>query len=326
MTTAVATQAPKTFKDLILSDGYKRQIEQALPRGFTAERLTRVVLTAMNKTPKLLDCSKESLWEAVLHCASLGLFPDALGRAYLVPYGKVCQLIIGYKGLIDLAYRSDRIGMIQIKAVYEGDKFYYDFGLCPRLEHVPCSTPGALTHVYSVVHIKGAGMPSFDVMRRDEVEKVRSRSRAANNGPWVTDYDAMAMKTVFRRHAKVLPMSAELAQAMEVDGDSNDLSLKDAEVVTPARLAEDFGEKKPEEAPTVDTTAQVQSANLDLRAQLNALLVDAGKQGVTSKALTAAMTKVAGSKTVSQMTDAEAQAAIDSIKMEIRCVVEGVGQ
>jgi recombination protein RecT len=242
----VADPAPKTFRDMILLPSYQRQIAQALPKGLTAERMCRVVLTAINKTPKLLDCTKESLWAAVLNCASLGLFPDSLGRAYLVPYGDQCTLIIGYKGLIDLAYRSDQIGMIQLKAVYKGDQFEYEFGLKPCLKHVPSQQPGELTHVYSIVHIKGADMASFDVMRKDEVERVKKRSRAKDNGPWQTDYDAMAMKTVFRRHSKVLPMSAEMAQAMDVDDDRIDFDLKpvEATVVGGGRFSKDGADEK----------------------------------------------------------------------------------
>ncbi len=229
---------PGTFREMILTEKYKNQLAAALPKGLTADRMIRVVLTAMNRTPKLLNCTKESLWLSVLNCAALGLLPDPLGRAYLVPYGTKCELIIGYKGLIDLAYRSDRIGMIQLKAVYAGDDFIYEFGLEPMLDHKPCDRPGPLTHVYSIVHIKGCDSPSFDVMRKDEVDAIRKRSKAANDGPWVTDYDAMAMKTVFRRHSKVLPMSAELAQALEHD---TELDLKSVELmgVSDSRFSDD---------------------------------------------------------------------------------------
>lgn len=254
-TNAVSTPAPKslsngTFRDLLVTDAYKNSLAQALPKHVTADRMIRVVLTAMNRNPALLDCTKESLWQSVMDCASLGLEPDALGRAYLVPYGQKCQLIVGYKGLIDLAYRSERIGMIQIKAVFKGDVFDYDFGLNPVLEHKPCDAPGALTHAYSIVHIKGASMPSFDVMRKDEIDAIRARSKAANKGPWVTDYAAMAMKTVFRRHAKVLPMSAEFVHAAEVDSDGFDLGA--ATAAAPGdRFSDDFGSAKPADGEVV---------------------------------------------------------------------------
>ncbi len=77
-----------------------------------------------------------------------------------------------------------------------------------------------MTHVYSVVYLKDCANPSVDVMSKREVDEIRQRSKTGKSGPWVTDYEEMAKKTVFRRHAKVLPMSAELVHAMEVDGDS----------------------------------------------------------------------------------------------------------
>lgn len=255
----VATTAPKTFRDMISAPAYKEQIQQALPKGITAERMTRVVLTAMNKTPKLLECTKESLWESVLNCASLGLFPDALGRAYLVPYGNTCQLIIGYKGLIDLAYRSDRIASIQLVIVRAGDHFKREPLAMPPISHVIKEAEGdafrVMTHVYSVVYLKDCANPSVDVMSKREVDEIRARSKTGKSGPWVTDYEEMAKKTVFRRHAKVLPMSAELVHAMEVDGDSINVDVPapvnrfaadtakpaDAQVreeITPAMVAE----------------------------------------------------------------------------------------
>jgi recombination protein RecT len=231
MSTAVTTQTAKTFRDLLAAPAYKEQIQQALPRGITAERMTRVVLTAINKTPALLECSKESLWEAVLNCASLGLFPDALGRAYLVPFKGQCQLIIGYKGLIDLAYRSDRIASIQLVIVREGDIFERKPLAMPPIHHVIKEAVNdafrVMTHVYSVVYLKGCENPSVDVMSKREVDEIKARSQSAGKAtsPWKTDYEEMAKKTVFRRHAKVLPMSAELAQALTVDADRIEMDV-----------------------------------------------------------------------------------------------------
>ena len=147
--------------------------------------MVRVVLTAINRTPKLLNCTQESLWQSVLDCAALGLFPDPLGRAYLVPYKDRCQLIVeDIVAWIDLAYRSGMVESIQARCVYAGDTWSYEYGLKPSLVHKPSGKSGDLIAVYSVIHLKGSERATFDVMSLDDVNRIRSRSRASDNGPW----------------------------------------------------------------------------------------------------------------------------------------------
>jgi recombination protein RecT len=218
--TQVAVSAPRTLKDMLALPAYQSQLQKAMPKGLTAERMVRVVLTAMHRTPKLMECTKESVWQAVLDSASLGLFPDALGRSYLVPYKDKCQLIIGYKGLVDLIYRSGQVDFIQAYAVHRGDAFSVVLGTEQKINHVPCENHGEWTHVYSVAKIKGSDSSSFVVMNRSEVMKIKARSKASGSGPWQTDEEEMAKKTVIRRHAKILPMSAEIvADALDRDSD-----------------------------------------------------------------------------------------------------------
>jgi recombination protein RecT len=104
----------------------------------TPDRLLRIALTEVRRQPKLAECSQASLLSAVFSCAQLGLEPGgALGHAYLVPYGKEVQFILGYRGMIDLARRSGLIDSITAHAVYEGDRFECEFGLAENLVHVP---------------------------------------------------------------------------------------------------------------------------------------------------------------------------------------------
>ena len=116
--------------NMLVSDRFKKQMALALPKSLTADRLTRIVLTEFRKTPALLSCDRESLFGAVLQCAALGLEPgSALGHCYLLPYGKTCQLIIGYRGMIDLARRSGQILSLCAYCVHEADEFHYELGL-----------------------------------------------------------------------------------------------------------------------------------------------------------------------------------------------------
>lgn len=202
-----------------LLDKMKGQIAVALPKHLSADRMIRVAMTSVQRVPKLLDCTRESLVGAIVQASQLGLDVDGvLGHAYLVPYSNTVQLIVGYKGLVDLARRSGQISTIYARAVYEKDRFEYSYGLDQACSHVPSleEDRGKLTHVYAVAHLKDGGR-QFEVMSRAEVEAIRKRSKAGNSGPWVTDYEEMSKKTVLRRLCKMLPASVELARAVALD-------------------------------------------------------------------------------------------------------------
>ncbi|MED0759167.1 recombinase RecT, partial [Aneurinibacillus thermoaerophilus] len=140
-----------------------------------------------------------------------------IGHCYIIPYGREAQFIIGYKGMIDLARRSGQIEQIYAHAVYEADHFEYELGLHPKLVHKPATgRRGAIQYVYAVAHFKGGGY-QFEVMDMEEIERRRQRSKAAKNGPWVTDFEEMAKKTVIRHMWKYLPISIEIQQMAAQD-------------------------------------------------------------------------------------------------------------
>ena len=203
------------------------RIQAVMPKHMSSERMYQIALSAINTTPKLAECSPATILSCVMKCSALGLEPsavDGLGRAYILPYrskqGMQAQLILGYKGMIALARRSGEIKDISARAVYEGDEFDYSFGLDEHLSHKPAARDHKdgekPTHVYMVAHFKDGGH-YMDVMTAQEVEAVRKRSKAANNGPWVTDYEAMAKKTVIRRAFPYLPVSVEAMNAAASD-------------------------------------------------------------------------------------------------------------
>jgi recombination protein RecT len=220
MSGELVSQRDKVSSVRTLLDRAKGQIQMALPRHMSVDRLIRVALTSVQRTPKLLDCDPKSLLGAIVQSAQLGLEPDGvLGHAYLVPYGKEVQLIPGYKGLVMLARRSGEVSSVDTRVVREGDSFRYQFGLEPKLEHVPADgagDEGEITHAYAVIRLKDGGY-QFDVMTRRQIDAVRKRSRAGTSGPWVTDYPEMAKKTVLRRALKLAPMSVEAQQAVALD-------------------------------------------------------------------------------------------------------------
>lgn len=227
--TAVAERPnrPVTLIDVVRSTKFQKQMSLAMPKSMTPDRLTRIVMTECRKTPALLKCAPESFYGAVLQCAALGLEPgSALGHCYLLPFGNGkdrngrpnAQLIIGYRGMIDLARRSGQIISLQAWTVHAQDTFNYQLGLDPDIQHVPASTAdrGPVTHVYAVAKLKGGGI-QFEVMSRAEIEKVRSTSKAGNTGPWASHWEEMAKKSVIRRLFKYLPVSIEAVRAVEID-------------------------------------------------------------------------------------------------------------
>lgn len=195
------------------------EIEKALPSHMNPDRMARIALTTIRTNPKLLEASIPSLLGAVMQAAQLGLEPGLIGHCYLVPFrnGKTgqtdVQFIIGYKGMIDLARRSGQIENIYAHAVYSNDEFDYELGLEPKLKHKPYmeGDRGEFIGAYAVAHFKDGGY-QFEFMPKSEIEKRRQRSKAAKNGPWVSDYEEMAKKTVIRHMWKYLPISIEIQQ------------------------------------------------------------------------------------------------------------------
>ena len=198
-------------------EAMKPEIARALPKHLNPERVARIAVTVMRRTPKLAECTPASFLGALMTCAQLGLEPGPLGHAYLVPYGQEVTFIAGYRGLVDLARRSGLVSSVQARVVRDGDDFDYAFGLEPRLEHTPrADVDKPVTHVYAVIKLKDGGV-DFDVMTKTEVDAIRKRSKASGSGPWITDYAEMAKKTVLRRLLKTAPMSVEYQQAVAND-------------------------------------------------------------------------------------------------------------
>lgn len=203
----------------------QNEIKKALPSVITPERFTRIVLSALSTNPKLAETTPQSFLGAMMTAAQLGVEPNTpLGQAYLIPYwnGKEkrleCQFQLGYKGLIDLAYRSGEVSVIQAQVVYENDEFTYSFGLEPQLKHVPAmSNRGNPTHVYAVFRTKDGGY-GFEVMSMEDVRAHAQRySKAYNSGPWQTNFEEMAKKTVLKRVLKYAPLKSDFVRGVAQD-------------------------------------------------------------------------------------------------------------
>lgn len=218
-----AQEKRKTMNGLI--EKMSGEIKKALPSVITPERFTRMILSAISVTPKLAECTPKSFLAAMMTAAQLGVEPNtALGQAYLIPYNNkgvlTCQFQLGYKGLIDLAYRSGQVSMIGAYDVRENDEFHYEFGLNPFIRHIPArENRGAPIYYYAMFKTKDGGI-GFAVMSTQEIRmhaQKYSKAFESSSSPWKTNFDEMAKKTVLKRCLKYAPMKTEFVRAMVQD-------------------------------------------------------------------------------------------------------------
>lgn len=232
-------------------------IKKALPSVLTPERFTRMTLSALSASKDLQSCTPESFLGAMMTAAQLGVEPNTpLGQAYLIPYKNFkrgvmeCQFQLGYKGLIDLAYRSGMVSNIQAHTVYSNDRFDYTLGLEPKLEHVPAlGNRGDPIYYYAVVRMKDGGY-CYAVMSRDDVDSfARKKSKAYSSGPWKSDFNEMAKKTVLKRALKYAPMKSDFQRELVQDGSVKSEISEDMYSITDTS---DLVEVSDEELPAAD--------------------------------------------------------------------------
>ena len=264
MSTDQLASQPKralTIRDQIESPKFRDEIAKALPKHLTPDRFIRVAVSALTRTPKLKECEPVSLFGAMLTLSQLGIEPDGR-RAHLIPFenrrrGCVeCQLIIDYKGLAEMAMRSGVVSYLHADVVCDADIFEENMGEIVAHKIDRRKPRGEVYAVYAICKFKD-GTAKAEVMSSEEVEAIRKRSKAGNSGPWITDWNEMAKKTVFRRLSKWLPLSPEFRDAVEADDEpASHIEVRPAKVVAPVDddVPFDFGVIPP--AP-VDSAEQV---------------------------------------------------------------------
>ena len=257
------------------------QFQRAMPRGSEAVQLIRDVMTCMSQTPKLALCDAPSVLGAAMTCAQLGLRPGvgALGHAWILPFwddkagGQRAQLIIGYKGYVELGHRSDRIASLHSRIVYTNDRFSVKYGAAEdEWIHEPCleGERGDARLFYAVGRLANGGYSLTDPMTVADMEKHRDRFAMARNrqgkivGPWVDHFESMAQKTMLLRLMALMPKSTDIQRAMDNDG-SVRMDLSEGAIDTPTHID---GEVIDE----ADAAADVVYASTEQIAQINAAL------------------------------------------------------
>lgn len=249
----------KTLRDYIKS--MEGEIKKALPSVLTPERFTRMMLSAVSNTPKLPECTPKSFLAAMMSAAQLGLEPNTpLGQAYLIPFKNKgvleVQFQVGYKGLIDLAYRSGEVDIIQAQAVHENDVWECEFGIEPKLKHIPADTNrGEVVRYYAMFRTKTGGY-GFEVMSVDDIKahaQKYSQSFNSSFSPWKTNFDAMAKKTVLKQCLKYAPMKSDFVKAIASDETIKHELSEDMYSVTDETVYEDAIEAEAEVIEEVET-------------------------------------------------------------------------
>lgn len=191
----------------------------AIPPTMSVDRVGTWLRWAVARDPELLRCTPASIVQAVVEIVHLNLPVVVGGLTYLVRYGTTAQAIIGWRGLVELARRSRAVEVIDSQVVYDGDEISISLGTDgARISHRPALTRGAAVAVYAWARPPG-GVTIAEVMDRADVERIRRRSRAAQSGPWATDWEEMARKTVVRRLCKRLPQTPDLISAAALEPD-----------------------------------------------------------------------------------------------------------
>jgi recombination protein RecT len=226
-TTKVELEKPVKSQQTIehLFAQYQTAFAIVAAQGLDVQRMMRVAIMAMSRSPQLLECTAISLLGAFMQAAQMGL-DLGMGEAHLVPFKNKfthqpeVQLIPDYKGLLKLVRNSGQVKDCWARLVYKGEKFRVIEGDNPKLTHEPDFSierkSSQIVAAYTIV-VWDDGRTTFEVISRDKIERAHKASASGDSGPWGTDYDEMALKTAIKHRSKILPRSDKLTQAIALD-------------------------------------------------------------------------------------------------------------
>lgn len=220
------TSRSQEVRELITSK-YADKITALLPANHNKLQFLAGIATAVQKNPDLIECTTASLLSAAMMCASYGMAPNTpLGEAWIIPYANKntgtleATFQLGYQGILRMVYETPYVAKVDARCVYEGDDFDYQYGTNEFLHHKPKQTGARreLTHVWAMIYLK-SGAIKFEVLERFQVDERRKRSKSPNRGPWVTDYERMAMRTALLDVCKYIPKSNKLAAVEQAEAE-----------------------------------------------------------------------------------------------------------
>ena len=197
----------------------KSRLEAALPPHIKVGDFVRLALTEIQRNPKLMECTEQSVFLACMEAARLGAIPGTLGHGWLIPRRIKGQMTAnfhpGYRLFIDLARRSGEVVRVEAHVVYENDDFDLAYGTSPILVHKPNLTadPGRALGAYAVAHLREGGV-QVEFMTTEEIEKARAAG-ASDSPAWTHWWSEMAKKVVLKRASKLWPLAVEDQRRMD---------------------------------------------------------------------------------------------------------------
>ncbi|MDR0299228.1 MAG: recombinase RecT [Streptococcaceae bacterium] len=206
----------------------KAKFEEVL--GKKANGFVSSMLSVVTNNKLLEKADPNSIMTAAMKAATLDLpIEPSLGFAYILPYGNNAQFQIGYKGLIQLALRSGQITGLNSGVVYESQFVSYD-PLFEELELDFSKEQGDVIKGYFASMKLAGGFKKVVFWTTEQVVKHGKRfSKSYNSGPWKSDFDAMAQKTVLKSMiSKYAPLSTEMQMAIVADNETETVApIKD---------------------------------------------------------------------------------------------------
>ena len=218
MSKALAVRNEKLGKLRGMLDKAKPRLQEVLPAHMDVDRLVRTSVYVASTNPDLLNCTEVSFLNACMKAAQLGLEPTGeYGGGHFVRFGDQCTFVPDYRGVLDVVRRSGQVDTVKTYVIHENDDFEVDYMANPPVQHKPCiiGNRGKPVAYYAIAWLKGVSVPSFEVMRVDEVNEHRKKLRSGNSDAWKSHFDRMALKTVLLRLCNLLPRSIEMMLVSE---------------------------------------------------------------------------------------------------------------
>lgn len=245
MANAQLPQNVKNFGNFISSSNIQNLISMTIKEPAERKQFTGSLLDLYEDGGDYLQkCDSMAIVKECLKAAQLHLpLIKSLGYAYIVPYKNIPTFIVGWKGLVQLAQNTGKYRYINADAVYEGEQVVFD-RLSGSVKITGEPTSDKAIGYFAYIELLN-GFEKTVYMTKEQMEAYGKKySKAYDKGPWQTDFDAMARKTVLRKVLKYGPASTQMMQ------------VEDAEIKAAKNAAEAEVKANANSGPVVDVAAK----------------------------------------------------------------------